>query len=251
MPTTPYHRGDLPDALIRAAIELLDTGDGGTSLSLRAAARRAGVSPAAPYRHFSDRTALVSAVATIGYRQLIAAPTDAHPTPRTLDDLAAIAVTYVQFAVARPGLFRAMFAEPCDPDDPARQAAADEIELYLKTLVRRLVPAPDPEAAAVAVWALVHGLAFLHLDGTFAGSTTADMSARVGRVVRVALGPHLTLGGRNTPQCVVSANTSTYAPCKQCTHRSASQGVRSTSTAAAADPGMAPTDARALLYRSI
>ncbi len=208
MTTTPYHRGDLPEALIRAAIELLDEDGGGSSLSLRAAARRAGVSPAAPYRHFSDRTALLSAVATEGYRQLIDALNRAHPVPRTPDDLAAIAVAYVRFAVVRPGLFRAMFAEPCDPDDAARQAAAGEIELYLEALVRRVVLAPDLEAASVAVWSLVHGLAFLHLDGKFAGSTPTEMAARVGRVVRAALNPHLTCDGKN-PR--LSVDTAPYS----------------------------------------
>ena len=63
---SPYHHGDLRAACLRAAMELLE--EGGTSaLSLRAVARRAGVSPAAPYRHYADRDALISAVGAVGY----------------------------------------------------------------------------------------------------------------------------------------------------------------------------------------
>ncbi|MGF6885275.1 AcrR family transcriptional regulator [Nocardia sp. GAS34] len=71
-----------------------------TDLSLRAAARRAGVSPAAPYRHFADRDALLSAVATGGYRELAQRLVAAHPAPATLEGLAAVANAYVGF---RPG----------------------------------------------------------------------------------------------------------------------------------------------------
>src|ERR1700682_5847211 len=73
-----YHHGDLRAACVRAAMELLEEG-GQTSLSLRAVARRAGVSPAAPYRHFADREALVSAVAAGGYRELGEGVVGSHP----------------------------------------------------------------------------------------------------------------------------------------------------------------------------
>src|SRR5258706_536372 len=71
-----YHHGNLRPALARAAMELLEE-SGETALSLRAVARRAGVSPAAPYRHYADREALVSAIAAVGYRELAAPPPSA------------------------------------------------------------------------------------------------------------------------------------------------------------------------------
>src|ERR1700716_351231 len=111
---TTYHHGNLRPALVRAAMELLEEG-GEAALSLRAVARRAGVSPAAPYRHFPDREALVSAVAAQGYRELAERLAAAHPAPATPEDLADVAVAYVQFALAHPALFRAMFSQPCDP----------------------------------------------------------------------------------------------------------------------------------------
>lgn len=182
MPTSTrsYHHGDLPSALVQAALELLEEGDA-NELSLRAAARRAGVSTAAPYRHFADRDALLSAVAAVGYRDLAAQLAAANPSPKTTDDLADIAIAYVNFALQRPGLFRAMFAEPCDPASPERVAAVEAISEYLRSIVRQALPTSDPDAMANAVWALVHGLAFLHLDGKFDVSSPRPSPPRSAR----------------------------------------------------------------------
>ncbi|MBT2879175.1 TetR/AcrR family transcriptional regulator, partial [Streptomyces sp. McG6] len=76
--TSAYHHGDLRAACLRAARELLEE-DGSAGLSLRAVARRAGVSATAPYRHYADREALVSAVAAEGYRELAEHLAGAHP----------------------------------------------------------------------------------------------------------------------------------------------------------------------------
>src|ERR1700716_647506 len=99
-----YHHGDLRAALVRAAMELLEE-SGETALSLRAVARCAGVSPAAPYRHYADREALISAVATVGYRELAERLAAAHPAPATPEQLASVAVAYVQVALEQPALF--------------------------------------------------------------------------------------------------------------------------------------------------
>ena len=190
--TKPYHHGDLPEALVRAAVDLLEEG-GAADLSLRAAARRAGVSTGAPYRHFADRDALLSAVAAVGYRDLAAGLAAAHPAPTMPDDLADIAVAYVEFALARPGLFRVMFAGQCDPTSPERVAAVVAINEYLQSIVRQALPSDDPEAMAAAVWGLVHGLAFLHLDGKLDSSSTNAVATRVRAAVRAVLGVR---GGR-------------------------------------------------------
>jgi AcrR family transcriptional regulator len=189
MPTSTrsYHHGDLPGALLRAAVELLEE-SGATELSLRAAARRAGVSTAAPYRHFADRNALLSAVAAGGYRELAADLAAAHPAPTTIDDLADIAVAYVQFALTRPGLFRVMFAEPCDSANPERVAAVSAINEYVKSIAKQAFPTSESEAMATAMWALVHGLAFLHLDGKFDTSSTEAVRDRVRAAVCAMLG---------------------------------------------------------------
>ena len=188
MPTSSdsYHHGDLPAALLRAAMELLEQG-GATELSLRAVARHAGVSAAAPYRHYADRNALLSAVSAMGYRELAAHLVAAHPSPSTPDDLAAIAIAYVQFALQRPGLFRVMFVEPCDPNSPERVAATTAITEYVEGIVRHAFPDADPEGMSTAVWALVHGMAFLHLDGKLDASSADVVADRVRAAVHAML----------------------------------------------------------------
>src|SRR3979490_835328 len=176
-PKATYHHGDLRAALLRAAIELLEE-SGETALSLRAVARRAGVSPAAPYRHYADREALVSAVAAVGYRELAERLAAAHPAPATPEQLASVAVAYVRFALEQPALFRMMFGEPCDRDNDERVAATAAASLYLREIVARCFPQADAEALAPAIWALVHGLAFLHLDGKLDAPTPSAVADR-------------------------------------------------------------------------
>jgi AcrR family transcriptional regulator len=182
----PYHHGNLRPALVRAAMELLEE-SGETALSLRAVARRAGVSPAAPYRHYADREALVSAVAAVGYRELAERLSAAHPSPSTPEQLAAVALAYVQFALERPALFRIMFGEPCDRDNDERVAATAAVSLYVRAIVERAFPQADAEALATAVWALVHGLAFLHLDGKLDAASPSVVADRVTAAIQALL----------------------------------------------------------------
>lgn len=181
--SSSYHHGDLRAACLRAARELLEE-DGSAGLSLRAVARRAGVSATAPYRHYADRDALVSAVAAEGYRELAESLAAAHPDPRTPDELASVAVAYVRFALDRPAMFRVMFAEPCDPNSEERVAATAAISDYVRGIVRAAFPGTDPDALATTVWALVHGLAFLHLDGKLDSSTPEVVDAQVRAAVQ-------------------------------------------------------------------
>jgi AcrR family transcriptional regulator len=189
----PYHHGNLRPTLVRAAMELLEE-SGETALSLRAVARRAGVSPAAPYRHYADREALVSAVAAVGYRELAERLSAAHPSPSTPDQLAAVAIAYVQFALERPALFRIMFGEPCDRDNDERVAATAAVSLYVRAIVEQAFPQADAEALATAVWALVHGLAFLHLDGKLDAASPSVVADRVTAVIQALL-MATTIGG--------------------------------------------------------
>src|SRR6202140_2872056 len=145
-----YHHGDLRAALVRAAIELLDE-RGETELSLRAVARRAGVSPAAPYRHYADREALVSAVAAVGYRELAGRLAAAHPSPSSPAQLASVAVAYVEFALDRPALFRIMFGEPCDRDNDERVAATAAVSLFVRSIVEKSFPQAEADAFATGV----------------------------------------------------------------------------------------------------
>ena len=180
--TATYHHGDLRAALVDAAIDLLEESDD-TELSLRAVARRAGVSPAAPYRHYADREALVSAVAAVGYRELSERLAAAHPSPSTPEQLADVAIAYVQFALDRPALFRIMFTEPCDRDDDERVAATAAVSGYVQAIVERTFPQAEAEALATAIWALVHGLALLHLDGKLDAHDTTVVAERISAAI--------------------------------------------------------------------
>jgi AcrR family transcriptional regulator len=195
-PKATYHHGDLRTALLRAAMELLEE-SGETALSLRAIARRAGVSPAAPYRHYADREALVSAVAAVGYRELAERLAVAHPSPSTPEQLASVAIAYVQFALERPALFRIMFGEPCDRDNDERVAATAAVSNYVRAIVERSFPQADPDALATAVWALVHGLAFLHLDGKLDAPTPSVVADRVTSAIKALL---TSTGGPGEPK---------------------------------------------------
>jgi AcrR family transcriptional regulator len=181
-----YHHGNLRAALVRAAMELLEE-SGENALSLRAVARRAGVSPAAPYRHYADRETLVSAVAAVGYRELAERLTAAHPSPSTPEQLASVAIAYVQFALERPALFRIMFGEPCDHDNDERIAATEAVSLYVRAIVERTFPQADADAMATAIWALVHGLAFLYLDGKLDATTPSVVADRVTAAIQALL----------------------------------------------------------------
>lgn len=184
-----YHHGDLPAALVRAAMEMLAE-DGSVDLSLRAVARRAGVSTAAPYRHFPDRMALLSAIAAVGYRELMTELATHHPTPSTVADIADLGVIYVCFALSRPGLFRVMFAEGCDKTSPDRVAAVAAVNAYLQAAAQRIYPGAEADTLATlatGTWSLVHGLAFLYLDGKLDAASDDELADRVRRTVATML----------------------------------------------------------------
>lgn len=162
-----YHHGNLREALLAAAEAELETA-GIERFSLRAVAKRAGVSHAAPAHHFGDATGLLTALAEIGYRALDAelrAYGDAEPDPaRRLDGAG---VGYVRFAMARPALFRLIFSS-ARPNfaQPELKAASDAAFETLARDVEALTGA-DPFRSEAAMrdlmiaWGLVHGLADL------------------------------------------------------------------------------------------
>lgn len=181
-----YHHGDLPGTLVRTAIAMLDA-DGDVDLSLRAVAREAGVSTAAPYRHFADRAALLSAIAAEGYRALMGELAGRHGEPEGVDDLADLACTYVGFAREHPGLFRVMFSERAGRRGDDRREAADAIHAYLGRAVDRILVTDDPAATASGLWASVHGLAVLAVDEKLHVDSAEETPAHVRRVVLATL----------------------------------------------------------------
>lgn len=170
-----YHHGNLRATLIDTAMEMLEDGE---AFSLRAVARRAGVSQTAPYRHFADREALESALAVQGFRDLKQSLIEVHGLPTTPDQVADLAVAYVDFALRRPALFKLMFGNACDPTDAERVRASDELHELVAAALTSVFPDADP-ALATAGWGLAHGLAFLHLDGKLAADDIAQVHDRV------------------------------------------------------------------------
>lgn len=179
-PTVPpkagYHHGDLARALVLAATQLVVQG-GPAALTLREAARLAGVSVAAPYRHFADREALLAAVLAEGFDGL-AAHTEAarQSAPDALAALRSVGLAYVEFAAAHPSVYRLMFGPECDKaSHPGLLAAGERARGVLVRAVvdaqaaGRVAPGP-PDMVALAGWAICHGLASLHVDGLLAGT---------------------------------------------------------------------------------
>ncbi|SDW59087.1 transcriptional regulator, TetR family [Arthrobacter sp. cf158] len=179
----PYHHGDLRAALLAAAIESLEAGE---PFSLRAVARRAGVSPTAPYRHFADREALDSAVAIEGFRDLradleaaLAGPTEPAAAAAPEEVITALGVAYVAFALRRPAVFRLMFGNECDQEDSERVHASEHLHQMLNQSIASLFPGANNSNLSIALWSVAHGLAFLHLDGKLRPQTSDDVAARV------------------------------------------------------------------------
>lgn len=171
-----YHHGDLRATLLATAMRMLEQGE---PFSLRAVARRAGVSPTAPYRHFADREALESALATEGFRDLKARLLEGRSLPSSASELAELGIAYVDFALRRPELFRLMFGKPCDDTNDQRVRAAAELHELLALALARVFPDADAPSLATAAWGLVHGLAFLHLDGKLSATPRKDVASRV------------------------------------------------------------------------
>ena len=161
----PYHHGDLRRALIDAARRLLER-DGPSALSLRAVAREAGVSPAAPYHHFKDKGELLDAVAHEGWDMLNQAMIKARADATTLGDrMVALGVAYVCFARDNPSLYRVMYDGSRDKDDLPEHARMQEDSAYCQVRDTLVEAGADPhdeiglELATSAAWCAAHGLA--------------------------------------------------------------------------------------------
>lgn len=164
-----YHHGDLRNALLAAARELLETQDIET-LSLREVARATGVSANAPYRHFPDKAALLAALATQGFQELDAALYRAVGATTDKQFVTGCAA-YVEFALSHRALLRLMFGGCTLPfsEHPELAAAAESsFRALLGFVAQQTGGELESEATfqrAIAVWSLVHGYARLKMDG--------------------------------------------------------------------------------------
>jgi AcrR family transcriptional regulator len=210
-PMTParesYHHGDLRRALLDTALALVSE-RGPEGFSLREAARAVGVSPAAAYRHFADKPALLSALAAEGHGRLAGVmekavarlPAELPRGARAVAAFGAIGLAYVEFAVKNPSFFRVMFGpamkvegfEPCCA--PSGRDAYDILGFVLDELVRTgAIPAGRRAGGEVVAWSIVHGFATLVVDGAL------PMSARERSVAYQLLARTLLLGMGGDP----------------------------------------------------
>jgi AcrR family transcriptional regulator len=182
-PAAPYHHGDLRRALIETALAMV-TEEGAWKFTLREVARRAGVSHAAPYNHFADKSALLAEVAALGFEALRRDLEEAARRPRSSRQaLPAIAVAYVRFGVEHPAHYRLMFGPELAERErhPALQQASDAAFAPLTTVLERGQAAHEVRPGSVrdqalAAWSLVHGLTTLLIDQrlSFLGVSTGE-----------------------------------------------------------------------------
>ena len=167
-----YHHGDLRNALIQAGLELLAEG-GVQELDLRKVARRAGVSHAAPYRHFADKQALIAAINEEGFHLLAERirSTLREVSDEPVEQLLGVALAYVRFAKENPWLMREMFSGftiERETFESLHTASKSVYRLYAEVIRRgqesgKIVDG-DPTALAGVLWSVLHGLAMLIIE---------------------------------------------------------------------------------------
>lgn len=199
----PYHHGDLRSALVEAALEM-SRGSGPTPVSLREVTRRVGVSPAAAYRHFRDRTQLMAAVAleiqermATRMRRRMRASADAPPG-RALQRLRGVGLGYIAFAVDEPGWFETAFFGSAQ--EPGAREEADGADLGHGTeaapppfglltaaldecVQAGVLSAQRRPGAEFVCWSAVHGCAELMLHGPLRGAPRKVVREIAERVV--------------------------------------------------------------------
>lgn len=158
-----YHHGDLARALVHAAVDLIQTG-GIEALTLRGAARKAGVSVAAPYRHFESKQDLLVAVAVEGFHQFSRLLKEAVDQTEgdAFDGLTSIGKRYIAFAVENPGFIAVMFGSELSPEEyPELAQAGDEAYAHLLQTVaachEQMGSDENIEVTAIMAWSMVHG----------------------------------------------------------------------------------------------
>lgn len=188
MSATPYHHGNLRDALVDAGVDVVRDG-GPEALSLRELARRVGVSHAATYRHFADREALVDVVAERALAALVAevhhrldAIEEPDEVTRARRRLVEIGVGYVAFAMTESGLFRLLFTAYPDAPDGKSDATGEDPYGMLNQALDDLVAVGYLDergraGADITCWAAVHGFSVLNVEGPLRGLPAADRDA--------------------------------------------------------------------------
>jgi AcrR family transcriptional regulator len=178
-----YHHGDLQHALKRAALRRIQT-HGVQALTLRSVGEDLGVSRTALYRHFQDKSALLVSVASEGFRLLRLSLVEAWEAGgRGREGFEAMGEAYVRFAIDNPAHYRVMFGGVLDhrhPDPELAREGAGAFQALVDALVAQqqagIVRPDEPLQLARYIWAIVHGIAMLAIDGQL-GRPQCDVDA--------------------------------------------------------------------------
>ncbi len=188
-----YHHGDLRAALLDEAAAMIAEG-GAASLTMRAIGERLGVSRAAAYRHFADKTALLVAVAGAGFSRLGSRlqAVDAGARGSSLERLRRLGAEYVRFAVENPAHYRLMYGKEAltREDIPELREAANAIFEQMVAVIEAHqrsggLKRQDPRAQAYVAWSAVHGLASLWTEGQI--QATDDIDGLIRQTTRTLL----------------------------------------------------------------
>jgi AcrR family transcriptional regulator len=165
-----YHHGNLKEALLQAALDLIGQ-KGPAGFTFADAARMAGVSPAAPYRHFRDRDELIASIAQRGFEQFESALTQAWDDgrPETVSAFERVGRAYLKFARDEPAFYSAMFESGLPVDsNPTLMAASERAFAIIRAAAERLAalapagtPRPPAMMMALHIWSMSHGVASL------------------------------------------------------------------------------------------
>ena len=189
-----YHHGHLAESLLEAVDEIASQ-FGIEAVTLRACAKRVGVSPSSAFRHYVDKRALLTAFATRALNQLADAMETAKQGARAAggDALYAVGMAYVAFALEKPAFFRAMWREETIySQDAAYVAAAQRLAGHLKEGFVGTIEDTDPDTFSpqeLLAWSAVHGLASLFVDGPVARDKVRTQKLRLAEAVLRELGP--------------------------------------------------------------
>jgi AcrR family transcriptional regulator len=174
-----YHHGDLKRALTDAALQLVQE-KGPKGFTLREVARRAGVSAAAPYRHFADKAQLLAAAATQGFVQLHEMlDATAASTTDLSEQVLAMGRAYVRWAVDHRDYYQVMFGSELDKTEnpdvliAGERAFGDLLDAIVRCQGAGMLPAGDPREMAGPIWSLLHGVSMLTI-----GSDLANVGIR-------------------------------------------------------------------------
>jgi len=197
MPGKPYHHGHLHQEILGAARELLEENNI-ASLSLRAVAKKVGVSHTAPYRHFKDKESLLAGIAAVGFNELAVQMSEAvalHPNDPA-GQLLEAGHRYLQMVINNPQCMQLMFGNvlPCDDTYPDLMESGDFAFDGLKSIIEEgqslgVFRAGDVELMALTAWASIHGLSLLFTGGHVeaAVSESADIRTLTAAITKTLL----------------------------------------------------------------